>query len=54
MNNEKYFDLLDTLHKSGSVSMFYAPTCLHELCGLSKKESYEIVVAWNDTFKEAA
>jgi len=52
MNSERYFGFLHALRDSGAVNMFLAPTVLRDTFGLSPKESYEIVVAWNRTFKE--
>ena len=54
MNSERYFGFLHALRDSGAVNMFLAPTVLRDTFGLSPKESYEIVVAWNRTFQETA
>jgi hypothetical protein len=51
MNSEQYFGFLHYLRDSGAINMFLAPTVLRDTFGLSKKESYEVFFAWNETFK---
>jgi hypothetical protein len=54
MNSEQYFDFLHDLRDSGAINMFLAPSILRETFGLTNKESYEVFLAWNDTFKETS
>lgn len=49
---QEYFEYLDELRDSGVTNMFGAGPYLQRDCGLRKKESYEVLKMWMDTFSD--
>jgi len=54
MDNQKYYNFLNSLRDTGVTNMFGAAPYLVEVFGVSRAEAREILFQWMQSFEENA